>query len=155
VVGAVLLTGGSHVSFPNRIADQQKVTSPTLRGLADGIARQASFGSTKPQVAFYGPESSPAFLVMAYDVGTNDIGAEFEGGVAGFERSSGGTVDRTAETTITRGAVQYECAPFTVSNVQGDLCMWGDDDTTGFVATLSQSPPGISLVQQVHDAVVR
>jgi hypothetical protein len=153
-VAAVLLSGGSKVAFPDSIAGQDRVTSASLEGLARGMADEATLGSEKPKVAFYGPESTPAFLVMVYEFAGPDLDSEFQGGISGFEGTSGGTVDRSATERAAVGSAEYRCAPFTATGAQGFICMWADDDTTGIVVTLSREQPSIGLTEQVHDAVV-
>ena len=155
-VAAIMLTGGSsHVSFPDTVAGQPRVTSKALEGLANGVAEQASFGSERPKVAFYGSETSPKFLVMAYDFAVQDsVGAAFRGAVNGIQGTTGGTATVGHLTSASRGSTDYKCASVDTSSFSGLFCLWVDDDTTGVVLTLTAPSSPIGLVSQVHDAVV-
>ena len=155
-VAAVLAAGGGsgHLQFPNSIAGQPRVHSAALENIANGVAEQAKLGSEKPQVAFYGPEASPQFLVMAYDFSV-DFDTAYTGALAGIKNSSGGSARIGSGTRSSDGSTQYECAPLTTSSFSGEFCLWGDDDTTGMVLTLNAPASPNRLVSQVHDAVVR
>ena len=155
-VAAVLLTGGSgHVGFPETIAGQPRVTSKALEGLANGVAEQASFGSEKPKVAFYGPETSPQFLIMAYDFAVEDSAdTAFQGAINGIEGTTGGNAKFGAPVSASEGSTDYRCAPIDTQAFSGVFCLWVDDDTTGIVLTLTHPSSPIDLVTQVHDAVV-
>jgi hypothetical protein len=155
-VAAILLAGGSgHVSFPDTIAGQPRVTSKALEGLANGVAEQASFGSERPKVAFYGPETTPQFLVMAYDFAVEDsVDTAFQGAISGIEGTTGGGAKFGTPTSASSGSTDYKCAPVDTSSFSGLFCLWVDDDTTGIVLTLTNPSSPIDLVTQVHDAVV-
>jgi len=155
-VAAIVLTrGSSSVSLPQTIGGHPRVTSSALRGLADGVAKQAAIGSQQPRVAFYGTESRPAFMVMAYGFSVPEPTSAFSGATGAFERSSGGSVDVSSLETVRRDGALFQCAPYIISNVQGFLCMWSDSDTFGVVGTFNRSESGIAVVSAVHDAVVQ
>lgn len=156
VAGMLLVDGRSSIHFPDSIVGRSRIDSPTIQGLADGVEKEATVGSLRPQVAFYGTASQPAFMVLAFDdAPTSDEFANFWRDFApSFAGSSGGSVDIGSLVKETRGSTAYECAPYTTPGVSGSVCVWNDGETFGIVSTYDAAlPNGLELTPQVREAV--
>ena len=117
--------------------------------------KAATVAGHTPKSAIYGSETAPAFVILVYDFPTpGDVDSFFTGGAAGFERSSGASVDLASKQVQSRGSTQYECAPFSLSTRSGDLCVWLDSATSAVVVDFSQPGTPIDTVATIHDAVI-
>jgi hypothetical protein len=135
VAALIAVTRDSSIHLPDSIAGRTKMTSNTFVGLADGVAKDATVDSMKPEVAFYGTESQASFAVLLYDGAPplSEFPTFFREFALAFADSSGGSVDLGSSVSESRDSGTYACALFTAPNVQGSVCVWDDTETLGIV----------------------
>jgi hypothetical protein len=126
--------GGVH--FPDELAGSSRITTPEVKKLESNIENSSSgVFDAHPEVAVYGRDGVPQFLVAAGAARTVETTDElFDAYVSGLE-SSGGTVDAAGETSGTRDGAEYRCAA-TIAPVASWHCLWRDDESFGVVISL-------------------
>jgi hypothetical protein len=104
--------------FPDQVAGQARVDTEAARDAAEAVASLAEILNVDVEMAFYGTEAQPAYVMFAFEV---PEGLPLTGAPPFSQTGSGG--------------IPFQCAP----DAQGAGCVWEQDGTVVGVAGIGQT----------------
>ena len=152
--------GGDH--FPDSVVGLQRVHSADAQGLQQQVSTM-SLGNVKAKAAVYGVGDTTQLSVVLYSgfPAAPDPTNMLKGASGGII-ASGGSMDLTHTSSLSRGGIHYLCAPFhaklyasSAAPSDGQACVWTGGSDVGLVMTVTTTDGNIAATQaaDIHDAL--
>jgi hypothetical protein len=160
VAFALARRGGDH--FPDSVVGLQRVHSADAQGLQKQVSTMG-LGNVKAKAAVYGVGDITQISVVIYSgfPAPPDPTNMLKGASSGII-ASGGSMDLTNTTSLSRAGIQYVCAPFhaklyasSTAPSDGQACVWTGGKDVGLVMTITTTDGNTAATQaaDIHDAV--
>jgi hypothetical protein len=145
------------IGFPDEIAGHPRNDSDIAQAVVDTVETGAAGAGVEFEVAAYGTDAAPAFMVMVIEEAPSLPGFfdTFIEGAATGAAGQGASIDTADIVHQDRGSASYACVPIEAAPPLSSLCGWSDEDTTGLVISFVQHDltESFGLAEEIRDAI--